>query len=57
MRNGSQEESAWPEAAEAELLRAHWVIGLPFVELKSLVTMSNTKGVRGFISELHNKQA
>jgi hypothetical protein len=27
------------------------------VELKSLVTMSNTKGVRGFISELHNKQA
>ena len=57
MRNGSQEESAWPEAADAELLRAHWVIGLPFVDLKSLVTMSNTKGVRGFISELHNKHA
>jgi hypothetical protein len=33
--------------AELGLLRAHWIIGAPFVDLKSLATMSNAGGVGG----------
>jgi hypothetical protein len=42
-RSGSHGESAWSQSEEAEsgLLRAHWIIGPPFVDRKSLATMSN----------------
>jgi hypothetical protein len=46
-RNGSHEECTWPDEAELGLLRAHWIIGPPFVDLKSLATMSNAGGVDG----------
>ena len=40
-RNESH-ESAWSDSEnEFVLLRVHWIIGLPFVDLKSLSTMSN----------------
>ena len=45
---GSLLVTAWPEEAESELLRAHWIIGPPFVDLKSPATMRNTKGISGW---------
>jgi hypothetical protein len=53
-RNGSHGEFAWSEAAESEVLRAHWIIGPPFEDLKSLATMSNAKGVGGWQTLLTN---
>jgi hypothetical protein len=35
----------WSEEADLGLLRTHWIIGPPFVDPKSLATMSNAKGV------------
>jgi hypothetical protein len=46
--NGFHGESAWPDEAEQGLLRAHWIIGPPFVDPKSLATMSNAGGVGGW---------
>jgi hypothetical protein len=42
-------ESGWSEFEETELglLRVNWIIRPPFVDRKSLATMSNTKGVGG----------
>jgi hypothetical protein len=46
-RNGSHGESSLPDVTELGLLRVHWIIGPPFVDRKSLTTMSNTGGVGG----------
>ena len=46
-RNGFHGESARPDEAELGLLRAHWIIEPPFVDRKSLATMSNTGDVGG----------
>ena len=47
--NGYHGESAWPDEAELGLLRAHWIIGPPFVDRKCLATLpptlSNAAGV------------
>ncbi len=47
-RNGFHGESAWPDETELGLLRAHWIIGPPFVDPKSLATMSNAGDVGGW---------
>ena len=47
-RNGSHGESTWPETVELGFLRVHWVIGPPFLDRKSLTTMSNTGVVGGW---------
>jgi hypothetical protein len=47
-RNGSHGQSACPDEEELGLLRAHWIIGPPFVDRKSLTTMSNAGGVGGW---------
>jgi hypothetical protein len=46
-RNGSHGESTRPDVAELGLLRAHWLIGPPFLDRKSLATMSSAGGVGG----------
>jgi hypothetical protein len=46
--NGFHGESAWPET-ELGFLRTHWIIGPPFVDRKSLATMSDEGDVGGFV--------
>jgi hypothetical protein len=46
--NGFHGESVWPDETELGLMRDHWIIGPPFVDLKSLTTMSDTGNVGGW---------
>jgi hypothetical protein len=47
-RNGIHGECAWPDVTDFGFLRDHWIIGPPFVDRKSLGTMSNTGDVGGW---------
>ncbi len=46
-RNGYHGESGWPDETEQGLMRAHWMIGPPFVDRKSMTTTSNTGALVG----------
>ncbi len=46
--NGFHGESDWLFETELGLLRSHWIIGPPFMDLKSLVTISNSGDVGGW---------